>query len=209
MTLRPAACIQTSTGKGTSPRPQPGPVGIPQLVAEYSITLYRVAFSISRNPAEAEDAVQETFLQVVKHQARLTDIRDYRTWLVRIVWNVALDRKRRSKVRGENGDIADHAHSLTAPERPVVDSLISSQEHARILELIDRLPPRLCQVLLLSAIEELSSPETATILGITESAVRSLLFRARRGVALLLASKQTRPRRARPCNHPEGFHATT
>jgi len=58
---------------------------IAQLVAEYSTTLYRVAFSVTRNAAEAEDAVQETFLRVLKHESRLDEVRDYRVWLVRIV----------------------------------------------------------------------------------------------------------------------------
>src|ERR1700676_4709589 len=65
------------------------------LVAEYSGTLYRVAFSILRSAAEAEDAVQDCFLRVVQHRDGLGDVRDTRTWLIRIVWNLALDRKRR------------------------------------------------------------------------------------------------------------------
>ena len=72
------------------------------LVAQYSTTLYRVAYSITRNSAEAEDAVQETFLRVLRHREKLGEIRDHRVWLVRITWNVVLDRKRRAE--GEAGN---------------------------------------------------------------------------------------------------------
>ena len=162
---------------------------ITALVAEYSTTLYRVAYSVTRNTAESEDAVQEAFLRVLKHREQLAEIRDIRVWLVRIVWNIVLDKKRRSKTRPENDDIADHARTLPANDRRADDTAISSQECARILGLIDRLPAKERQALLLSAVEELSTVEIAVILQTTESSVRSRIFRARRELALLLAKE--------------------
>ncbi len=159
---------------------------IAALVAEYSTALYRVAFSVTRNAAEAEDAVQETFLRVLKHESRLSEIRDYRVWLVRIVWNIVLDKKRRAKTRPENEDIADHARVLPSGERGADDTAISTEEHARILALVDRLPNREREALLLSAVEELSTAEIAATLGTTESSIRSRIFRARRELAVLL-----------------------
>lgn len=159
---------------------------IAALVAEYSTALYRVAFSVTRNAAEAEDAVQETFLRVLRHESRLSEIRDYRVWLVRIVWNIVLDRKRRAKTRPENEDLADHARSLTSGDRPADASVISTQEHGRILALIDRLPRREREALLLSAVQELTTAEIAAALGTTESSIRSRIFRARRELAVLL-----------------------
>jgi RNA polymerase sigma factor (sigma-70 family) len=61
------------------------------LVEEYSTTLYRVAYSVTRNAADAEDVVQETFLRVLRHRNKLAEVRDYRVWLVRIAWNLVLD----------------------------------------------------------------------------------------------------------------------
>jgi RNA polymerase sigma-70 factor, ECF subfamily len=159
---------------------------IAALVAEYSTTLYRVAYSVVRNAAEAEDAVQEAFLRVLRHREKLHEIRDARVWLVRITWNIVLDRKRRSKTRPENEDIADYARSLPSSERRADDTIISSQEHGRILQLVDCLPHKERQALLLSAVEELSTVEIAAILGTTESSVRSRIFRARRELATLL-----------------------
>jgi RNA polymerase sigma-70 factor, ECF subfamily len=159
---------------------------ITALVAEYSATLYRVAYSVMRNSAEAEDAVQEAFLRVLKHRDKLGEIRDLRVWLVRITWNVVLDRKRRGKTRPENDDIANFARVLPSTDRSADEEIISSQEHGRILALIDRLPSKERQALLLSAVEELSTAQIASTLGTTESSVRSRIFRARRELSALL-----------------------
>lgn len=159
---------------------------ITALVAEYSATLYRVAYSVMRNSAEAEDAVQEAFLRVLKHRDKLSEIRDLRVWLVRITWNVVLDRKRRSKTRPENDDIADYARVLPSTDRRADDEIISSQEQSRILSLIDRLPAKERQALLLSAVEELTTAQIASVLKTTESSVRSRIFRARRELSALL-----------------------
>ena len=162
---------------------------IAALVAEYSTALYRVAFSVTRNAAEAEDAVQETFLRVLRHESRLGEIRDYRVWLVRIVWNIVLDKKRRAKTRPEGEDIADHARALPSSDRPADDSAISSQERNRILGLIDRLPTHEREALLLSAVQELTTAEIAAALGTPESSIRSRIFRARKELAVLLENE--------------------
>jgi RNA polymerase sigma-70 factor, ECF subfamily len=159
---------------------------ITALVAQYSATLYRVAYSVMRNAAEAEDAVQEAFLRVLRHRDKLDEIQNLRVWLIRITWNVVLDKKRRGKTRPENEDIADFARVLPSADRGADDSLISSQEHARILTLIDRLPRKEREALLLSAVEELSTMQIAAILGTTESSIRSRIFRARRELSTLL-----------------------
>ncbi|WP_446744824.1 RNA polymerase sigma factor [Silvibacterium acidisoli] len=153
---------------------------IVSLVATYSATLYRVAYSVVRNAAEAEDAVQETFVRVLRNEDKLSEVRDPRVWLIRIVWNVVLDRKRRAKTRPENDDIADYARILPTAEASADDSLVSTETHSRILALIDRLPQKERQALLLSAVDELSTVEIANVLQTTESSVRSRIFRARR-----------------------------
>ena len=160
------------------------------LVAQYSTMLYRVAYSVTRNAAEAEDAVQETFLRVLRHREKLGEIRDHRVWLVRIAWNIVLDRKRRSKTRPENEDVADLARTLPTRERGADEEAISSQQCARILGLIEKLPQKEREALLLSAVEELSTAQAASVLGTTESSVRSRIFRARRELAAMLEKER-------------------
>jgi RNA polymerase sigma-70 factor, ECF subfamily len=170
---------------------------ISALVAQYSTTLYRVAYSITRSAAEAEDAVQETFLRVLRHREKLGEIRDHRVWLVRITWNVVLDRKRRAKTRPENEDIADLVRTLPANSPTAEKTAISAQEHARILALIDTLPKKEREALLLSAVEELSTAQAAAVLGTSESSVRSRIFRARHQLAALLEMERIGERSVR------------
>jgi RNA polymerase sigma-70 factor (ECF subfamily) len=164
---------------------------IAALVDEYAGTLYRVAYSVLRNSADAEDAVQETYLRVLRHRDSLAEIRDARVWLVRIVWNVVLDRKRRSKTRPETDDIADLARLLPASGLTAEERAVSAQHHAHVLRAVQQLPEKEQRVLILSAFEELSSVEIAQILGTTESTVRSRLFRARNLLSNLLSHSRS------------------
>ncbi len=156
------------------------------LVDQYATALYRVAYSVLRNPADAEDAVQETFLRVVRHRDSLNEVRDHRVWLIRIVWNIVLDRKRRAKTRPETDDVAELARVLPSNGLSAEELAAAAQHHAHVLACVESLPAKEREVLMLSAFEELSSVEIAEVLGITESSVRSRLFRARNLIAGLL-----------------------
>ena len=152
---------------------------IEELVTAYSGAMYRVANSVLRNAAEAEDAVQEAFLRVLRKREQLAEIRDARVWLVRIVWNVALDRKRRRKTRPENEDVSDFARILVTQEMSAEERAAAAQYHASVARAIDELPAKEREAMLLCALEELNSVEIAAVLKTTESTVRSRLFRAR------------------------------
>ena len=156
------------------------------LVSQYAGTLYRVAFSVLRSPADAEDAVQEAFLRVLRHRDTLGEVRDQRVWLIRIVWNIVLDRKRRAKTRPETDDVADLARVLPSDGLSAEQIASAAQHHAHVLAQVERLPAKEREVLMLSAFEELNSVEIAEVLNITESSVRSRLFRARNLMADLL-----------------------
>ena len=164
---------------------------IAALVDQYAAALYRVAYSVLRNPSDAEDAVQEAFLRVLRHRHTLTEVRDHRVWLIRIVWNIVLDRKRRAKTRPETDDVSELARVLPSTGLSAEELAAAAQHHASVLACVDRLPTKEREVLLLSAFEELSSVEIAAVLGITESSVRSRLFRARNLMAELLEHQRT------------------
>ena len=161
------------------------------LVDQYASTLYRVAFSVLRNPSDAEDAVQEAFLRVLRHRETLDEIRDHRVWLIRIVWNIVLDRKRRAKTRPETDDVSELARVLPADGLSAEQRAAAAQHHAHVLACVERLPAREREVMMLSAFEELSSVEIASVLGVTESSVRSRLFRARNLMAELLNHRRS------------------
>jgi RNA polymerase sigma-70 factor (ECF subfamily) len=155
------------------------------LVDQYAGTLYRVAFSVLRNQADAEDAVQEAFVRVLRHRDSLGEVRDHRVWLIRIVWNIVLDRKRRAKTRPETDDVSELARVLPSTGLSAEELAAAAQHHAYVLACVER------QVLMLSAFEELTSVEIASVLGITESSVRSRLFRARNLMAGLLEHQRS------------------
>lgn len=161
------------------------------LVDQYASALYRVAFSVLRNQADAEDAVQEAFLRVLRHRDSLCEVRDHRVWLIRIVWNIVLDRKRRAKTRPETDDVSELARVLPSTGLSAEDRAAAAQHHAHVLGCVDQLPTKERQVLLLSAFDELTSVEIASVLGITESSVRSRLFRARNLMAELLEHQRS------------------
>ena len=159
---------------------------ISALVDQYAGALYRVAYSVLRNSSDAEDAVQEAFLRVLRHRDTLTEVRNHRVWLIRIVWNIVLDRKRRAKTRPETDDVSELARVLPSTWLSAEELAAAAEHHARVLACVEQLPAKEREVLLLSAFEELSSVEIAAVLGITESSVRSRLFRTRNLMAELL-----------------------
>ncbi len=146
------------------------------LVQDYSGLLYRVALSLTRNPSEAEDVVQDVFLRVLERQRELGRIVDLRPWLVRIAWNLALDRRRR--VRPDQMDDL-YAEGLISADLPADQALAEAARIRQVLAAMERLPRREREALLLSAMDELSTAEIGVVLGRSESSVRSLLFRAR------------------------------
>ena len=158
------------------------------MVCRYSALLNRVARSVTRDASEAEDVVQETFLRVLRHHNKLAELQDARTWLVRITWNLALDRKRRARVRRQTDDFEEVARFLTTGAASPETELIAAQRRARVLRLIDTLPVREREVFLLSAMNELSSVEIALVLETTDSTVRSRLYRARKALQDLIGA---------------------
>ena len=146
------------------------------LVRDYSGLLYRVALSILRNPAEAEDVVQDAFVRVLQRRSELGAVVDIRPWLVRIAWNLALDRTR--KVRPAQMDEV-FAASLGSADLPADQALAEAAKMQQVLRAMGRLPKQERQALLLSAMDELSTTEIGAVLGRSESSVRSLLYRAR------------------------------
>jgi RNA polymerase sigma-70 factor, ECF subfamily len=156
------------------------------MVYQYSALLSRVARSITRDASEAEDVVQETFLRALCHRNKLAELRDTRTWLMSITWNLALDRKRCAKTRRQTDGFDEVSRSLICGGLSADAALIDAQRHAGILDIIDTLPAREREVFLLSAVNELSTVEIARALQTTDSTIRSRLYRARKAIQVLI-----------------------
>ena len=154
----------------------PPAVDLAAIVDAYSTLLFRVANSVLRSRTEAEDVVQDVFIRLLEHRRSLSTVRDMRVWLIRIAWNLALDRKRRKRPEQLDGSFAQ---SLASATMPADAAMAEAQRYQSVLQEIERLPKAERNVLLLSALEELGTTEIAAVLGRSESAVRALLSRAR------------------------------
>lgn len=151
-------------------------LNLADLVETYSPLLFRVAYSVLRSRSEAEDVVQDAFVRVLEHRRSLPKVRDLRVWLVRIAWNLSLDRRRR--IRPDQMDVI-FAQTLVASSVPPDRALDEAQQISLVLRELERLPKAERHALILSAVEELETAEMAAVLKKSESAVRALLFRAR------------------------------
>ena len=141
--------------------------------------LYRTARAILRDDAEAEDAVQEAYLRAYRALGTFRGESRLSTWLVRIVANEALMRRRRTARSAEVVPL-EPGEETQMPESagPEVEALRAQMR--QLLEArIDRLPDGYRAVFVLRALEELSVEETAAALEIPEATVRTRHFRAR------------------------------
>ena len=138
------------------------------LVARQSRFVFQVAYSVLRNAHDAEDVVQDTFLKLHRSGA-WESMENERAFLARAAWRLAVDRTRRPRLAPEP------ERSVPSHEQSVIDGNL----HAIVHGLIDALPEELRQPLALSAMEEMTSPQIATLLDIPEGTVRTRIMRAR------------------------------
>jgi RNA polymerase sigma-70 factor (ECF subfamily) len=159
------------------------------LMRRYNRRLYRVARSILRDDAEAEDALQEAYIQAYRALPAFRGDSSLATWLTRIVMNAALMRRRSSGRMAEVIELGAEPllDGLAAMREPGRADASDQPEHAfqrtqargLIEAKIDGLPEVFRTVFILRAVEELSVEETGKVLGIPEATVRSRYFRAR------------------------------
>src|ERR1044071_2190047 len=153
------------------------------LVAGHSVMVFRIAYSILRNHHDAEDAAQECFLRVWKHKDRLHKVNNPKTWLARIAWTTALDKRRTSRVMVSLSDEqagAELAQSIPDLTAAADEQLAGAQMQKMLERLIAGLPEELRNTLELSTVQELNSAEIAEVMKIPEGSVRTRLFRARK-----------------------------
>ncbi len=138
------------------------------LVAQYGQRLYAAAFHICRDPQEAEDAVQETFLQYWAHPKDFENDQHLRAWLFRVAINKAKNLRDRL-FRRATVPLEEYMASLDFP----------SQEASRLFEAVLGLPENYRIVVHLFYYEDYSAREIADILHLTPGAVKTRLSRGR------------------------------
>ncbi|MGH9475382.1 MAG: sigma-70 family RNA polymerase sigma factor [Terriglobales bacterium] len=161
------------------------PAAFETIVARYEHRIYRLAQRLMGNDADAEDVLQETFLKVFSKIRQFQQESRLYTWIVRIAVNQGLMklRGRRTNVVPLNEDIATEEGPIArdfADWRPDPEQQFRTGELAAILHRgLESLSLPYRMVFQLRDVEELSTAETAEVLGVTEAAVKSRLLRAR------------------------------
>jgi len=157
-----------------------------RLVDTYSGKLYRLALRMLGSPQDAEDILQETFLKAFRYIKTFDGRSSISTWLYRIATNEALMVLRRKQpVMVSIDEPADSDGEEQEPIQIVdwcclPESELLSEEAKKVLDsAVNKLPQTLKTVFLLRDIEDLSTSETAEVLGLTETAVKTRLLRAR------------------------------
>lgn len=147
------------------------------LYRRYVRDVYYYALALLRNPADAEDVTQTTFLNAYRAYKRGDEIRKPQNWLIKIAHNVARTRYARASRRVKEVPLEDHIEQLAVPEdeRPNVEG---------VLRALGRLPFNQRAAIVMRELEGRSYAEIADTLDVSVSAVETLIFRARRSLRL-------------------------
>jgi RNA polymerase sigma-70 factor, ECF subfamily len=156
------------------------------LMRRHNAKLFRVARAILRDDAEAEDAVQDAYLDAYRHIGDFRGDASLGTWLTRIAINHALMRARRQKsdrVVVPFGGETTGTHDPMDPPDDRAESAQSALMRAEVRQLVERrideLPVAFRTVFVMRDVEDMTVQETADCLSIPAATVRTRLFRAR------------------------------
>ncbi|MGH7745022.1 MAG: sigma-70 family RNA polymerase sigma factor [Candidatus Dormibacteria bacterium] len=182
-----------------------------ELIRPYERRVYVMAFSILRSEADAEDAAQEAFLKAFKHLAQFRSESRFSTWLIQIALNEA-----RMRLRKEHADIVkpleEGEDGMYVPKdftdwREIPsEALERKQVRDLLVQAMQSLAGKYREVFVLRDVQHMSIEETAQALGISPSAVKTRLLRARLMLRDLLApglngswnSQSSMPGRTKP-----------
>ncbi len=173
------------------------PRGYEMLIEAYADMMYRVAYRILQNEQDAEDAVQESFINIYRHIEGFNGQSKLSTWIYRITSNTALDIVRRHKRKqgqdtalidfGDEEDTYEPADE-NAPQPEEV--LLQRESIETIQQALEAMPPKLREAYLLYMLDGLSTREIAETLAIKPSAAKVRVHRARQFLQNYLAAHQ-------------------
>ncbi len=153
-----------------------------EIVGRHKQFLYGMIVRLVGNPDDAVELVQEAFVAAHGALRRYDPDRPMRTWLARIAVNKARDWQRRERVRAVLRSVlpVGAAPDVAADQVSVEQVVFDRTELSAVRDRIAKMPTRLREVLVLRAVEGLPQVQVAEMLGISEKAVETRLYRARR-----------------------------
>jgi RNA polymerase sigma-70 factor (ECF subfamily) len=146
--------------------------------------LFRAAVAMLGNRTEAEDVVQELYLQAWKSFHRFTLGTNCRAWLFQILFHVVCHHRRKLRHRSQFSDDLEAVEDTIAYEPPVPEDLTDEE----VLSAFQKLPPQYAEVVLLADVHEYSYKEIENMLGIPLGTVMSRLHRGRKLLRAQLAN---------------------
>jgi RNA polymerase sigma-70 factor (ECF subfamily) len=157
-----------------------------KLSKRHANRVFQATYRVTRNRQDAEDALQDAFLNAFAHMKNFEGRSSFSTWLTRIALNSALMilRKKRNccEIPIDGGDGCVGNFATWEPRSPMDDPeshYVRGERHKLLRKAIHRLPPAHREVIQLRQAKERSVREIAQSLGITVSAVKSRLSRAK------------------------------
>lgn len=152
------------------------------LVEQYQRPVFNLCYRMLGDWQDAEDAAQETFLRAFQHLRRYDQKRPFVTWLLSIAAHHCIDQTRKRRFRLVSTDEAPESDLVQPP--PSVEALVSqNEEHQRLQALLCQLEPFDRAAVVLYYWYDLPYEEICRTLGLTTSALKSRLHRARRALA--------------------------
>ncbi len=158
-----------------------------EIMRRHRDPIYRLVRGYTGDSEEAIDLVQDSFVAVYKALDRYDQSRPFRAWLFRIAINKCRDWSRRRAVRRlfVSSSSASQVAEVPDPAPRADEAARDRQELEKLWQAIAALPQTLREPLILRTIEDMSQAETAMVLRISEKAVETRLYRARRKLAAL------------------------
>ncbi len=164
-----------------------------RLVEAYQRPVYNLSYRMLSNAQEAEDAAQETFLRAFSRLAQFNDSHKFSTWILSIANHYCIDKLRKRRTRFVSLDDNPVLENLQEDKLQPEGELLSQEQKIELQLLLNRLEPEYRTPLILRYWEDYSYEDIATTLGLTISAVKSRLFRARQQMAELYTNHQIAP----------------
>lgn len=159
-----------------------------QLMHRYAGAVHNLAYRMLGNSQDAEDASQEIFLRAYTRLSSFDRERRFSTWLLSIGSNYCIDRLRRRRFAWMTLD--DVAFSLPSTERGPERNALLREQQAMVQRALMRLPDNYRLVTVLRYWQDMSYDEIAQATGLTESAIKTRLHRARHMLAEALGSEE-------------------
>ncbi len=169
------ACVSALISKAVAPETE---AGFGERIAENQRRVFQIAYSVLGNAADAEEVAQEAFLRAYQKFSSLREAEKFRWWVNRIVFRLALNRR-----RGHRRRLARDTVWQATETSEMVDGAKDAEQRVmldRLRREVELLPDKFRSVLQLSLVEEMEAADVGAVLGIPAGTVRSRMHTARK-----------------------------